>query len=29
MTLTGIANENEFYTEHYVHSILEGDLRQS
>ena len=28
MTLTGIANENEFYTEHYVHSILEGDLRE-
>jgi len=27
MTLAGIANENEFYTEHYVHSILEGDLR--
>jgi hypothetical protein len=27
MTLTGIANENEFYTEHYMHSILEGDLR--
>jgi hypothetical protein len=28
MTLAGIANENEFYTEHYVHSILEGDLRE-
>jgi type I restriction-modification system DNA methylase subunit len=28
MTLTGIANENEFYTEHYVNSILEGDLRE-
>jgi hypothetical protein len=27
MTLAGIANENEFYTEHYVHAILEGDLR--
>jgi hypothetical protein len=27
MTLAGIANENEFYTEHYVHSILENDLR--
>ena len=28
MTLAGIANENEFYTEHYVHAILEGDLRE-
>ena len=28
MTLAGISNENEFYTEHYVHSILEGDLRE-
>jgi hypothetical protein len=28
MTLAGIANENEFYTEHYVHSILENDLRE-
>src|ERR1035438_3820411 len=27
MTLAGIANENEFYPEHYVHSILENDLR--
>jgi hypothetical protein len=28
MTLAGISNENEFYTEHYVHAILEGDLRE-
>lgn len=28
MTLEGIINENEFYTEHYVHAILEGDLRE-
>src|SRR4051812_45161649 len=28
MTLEGIVNENEFYTEHYVRAILEGDLRE-
>ncbi|NBC13633.1 MAG: hypothetical protein GVY09_09870, partial [Gammaproteobacteria bacterium] len=26
--LTGIANENEFYTHHYLSAILEGDLRE-
>src|SRR5271154_4666761 len=25
--LTGITNENEFYTHHYLAAILEGDLR--
>jgi hypothetical protein len=25
--LTGIANENEFYTHHYLAAILEGDLK--
>ncbi|MEX2530807.1 MAG: hypothetical protein WD960_08540, partial [Gemmatimonadota bacterium] len=27
MDLTGIHNENEFYTTHYLHEILEKDLR--
>ena len=27
LDLTGITNENEFYTEHYLKAILEGDLR--
>lgn len=27
MDLTGIHNENEFYTSHYLDEILEGDLR--
>lgn len=26
--LTGISNENEFYTNHYLSSILEGDLKE-
>ena len=26
--LTGIANENEFYTHHYLSAILENDLKQ-
>lgn len=25
--LTGITNENEFYTHHYLAAILEGDLK--
>ncbi len=27
MDLTGITNENEFYTHHYIAAILEGDLK--
>ncbi len=27
LNLTGISNENEFYTHHYLVTILEGDLR--
>ncbi|MCC6130181.1 MAG: hypothetical protein IT186_09665 [Acidobacteria bacterium] len=27
LDLTGIANENEFYTHHYLAAILEGDLK--
>ena len=27
LDLTGITNENEFYTDHYLKAILEGDLR--
>ena len=27
MDLTGISNENEFYTHHYLAAILEGDLK--
>ena len=26
--LTGINNENEFYTHHYLTAILEGDLKE-
>ena len=26
--ITGIINENEFYTNHYLHSILEDDLKE-
>jgi hypothetical protein len=26
--LTGIANENEFYTHHYLSAILENDLKE-
>ena len=26
--LTGISNENEFYTQHYLSAILEADLKQ-
>jgi hypothetical protein len=28
LILTGISNENEFYTNHYMSSILENDLKQ-
>ena len=28
LDLTGIVNENAFYSEHYLHSVLEKDLRQ-
>jgi type I restriction-modification system DNA methylase subunit len=27
MDLTGIKNENEFYSEHYLNAVMEGDLR--
>jgi hypothetical protein len=27
LDLTGITNENEFYTHHYLAAILEGDLK--
>jgi hypothetical protein len=27
MDLTGISNVNEFYTDHYLASILENDLK--
>jgi len=27
--LAGISNENEFYTEHYLSTILDGDLRDT
>jgi len=27
--LAGISNENEFYTEHYLAAILDGDLRDT
>src|SRR6056297_3486005 len=27
LDLTGITNENEFYTHHYLSAILEGDLK--
>ena len=27
MDLTGITNENEFYTHHYLSAILENDLK--
>jgi hypothetical protein len=27
--LAGISNENEFYTEHYLSAILDGDLRET
>ena len=27
LDLTGISNENEFYAHHYLHALLEGDLR--
>ena len=26
--LTGIVNENEYYTHHYLQAILEGDLKE-
>ena len=28
MDLTGITNNNEFYTEHYLSAILENDLKE-
>lgn len=28
INLTGISNENEFYTHHYLSAILEGDLKE-
>ncbi|MBN1998603.1 N-6 DNA methylase [candidate division KSB1 bacterium] len=28
LDLTGISNENEFYTHHYLSAILEGDLKE-
>ena len=27
MNLTGILNENEFYTSHYLSEIFEGDIK--
>jgi hypothetical protein len=27
LDLTGITNEREFYADHYIDSVLEGDLR--
>ena len=27
MDITGITNENEFYTHHYLSAILENDLK--
>jgi len=28
MNLVGIVNENEFYTNHYLHEIFEGDIKE-
>lgn len=28
LDITGITNENEFYTHHYVSAILENDLKE-
>jgi len=28
MDITGITNENEFYTHHYLSAILENDLKE-
>ncbi len=28
MNLTGITNENEFFTSHYLHEIFEGDIKE-
>lgn len=28
INLTGISNENEFYTHHYLSAILENDLKE-
>lgn len=29
LDLTGITNQHEFYTDHYLHAIVEGDLRET